>query len=99
MLIVTGVLFFNKILVFDGLSIKYQGGEQVEEKPMLKFKKNSSDEDNLTANEDERGGILPKLELDNDNDTNIGEDDDIVSTHSNSANCEQEKPSSRSSAT
>lgn len=37
-LILTGVLFFNKIFVFDGLSIKYQGGEQEETKPALKFK-------------------------------------------------------------
>ena len=26
--IVTGVLFFNKVFVFDGLYIKYQGGEK-----------------------------------------------------------------------
>lgn len=66
---------------------------------MLKFKKNSSEEDNLTANEGECGGILPKLELGDDHETNTNEESDIVSTHSNSANCEQEKSGSRSSAT
>jgi len=35
-LIVSGVLFFNKIFVFDGLSIKYQGGELPKQKPALK---------------------------------------------------------------
>ena len=46
-LILTGVLFFNKIFVFDGLTIKYNGGEEEAKKP-LDYKKNSSDED-LTA--------------------------------------------------
>jgi len=58
-LILIGVLFFNKIFVFDGFSIKYKGGE--EEKKPLEFKKNSSDEE-LTKMDGYKDEIkLPKL--------------------------------------
>ena len=60
-LILTGVLFFNKIFVFDGLRIKFQGGEDEATRP-LEYMKNSSDED-LSADRAE-GGLPRKLELD-----------------------------------
>ena len=66
-LIVQGVLFFNKILVFDGFGIKYQGGELPKEP---KLKQNNSDED-LCLKEEPEGEeddyILPKLQLEDDN--------------------------------
>lgn len=63
-LILIGVLFFNKIFVFDGFSIKYAGGE--EEKPDKHLQKNSSDEE-LTQEERDSNQIgLPKLQLDDD---------------------------------
>ena len=63
-LILIGVLFFNKIFVIDGFSIKFTGGE---EEPMpLEFKKNSSDEE-LCQMEGYSDEIkLPKLQLDDD---------------------------------
>ena len=66
-LIVLGVLFFNKIFVFDGLSIKYQGGEKP--KANISLKKNESDEDvclKEEAEELEDDYILPKLQLEDD---------------------------------
>ena len=42
---------------------------------------------------------MPKLDLDENNDTNSNEESDIISTHSHSSNCEQEKTNNRSSAT
>ena len=64
-MILLGVLFFNKIFVFEGFRIKYAGGEE-EEKTLKHYQKNSSDEE-LTQNDHDDAGIaLPKLQLDDD---------------------------------
>jgi len=55
-------LFFNKIFVFDGCSIKYQGGEKP--KANISLKKPSSDDElrlKEEAEELEDDYILPKL--------------------------------------
>ena len=69
--------------------------EQEEKKPTLKFKQNSSDEELTTTEGEERGGILPKLKLDDNNDNG---DSEIVSTHSHSADGEEDKPDNRLSS-
>jgi len=84
-LILIGVLFFNKIFVFDGFSIKFTGGE--EEKIPLGFKKNSSDEE-LTKMEGYSDDIkLPKLQLDDDSfdESTHSEDKGSREKHTNSA--------------
>merc|ERR1711971_720499 len=63
-LILVGVLFFNKIFVFEGFSIKYAGGE--EEKTPKYLQKNSSNEELTQQDHDDMGISLPKLQLDDD---------------------------------
>ena len=64
-MILLGVLFFNKIFVFEGFRIKYAGGEE-EEKTLKHYQKNSSDEE-LTQNDHDDACIaLPKLQLDDE---------------------------------
>jgi len=58
-LILLGVLFFNKIFVFEGFSIKFAGGE--EEKAPKHYQKNSSDEELTREDTDDVGIALPKL--------------------------------------
>lgn len=61
-LIIGGVLFFNKILVFDGFSIRYTGGaEDTKDKKKFEFKSHNSDEDSLSVTSPDGSGILPKL--------------------------------------
>ena len=64
--IVTGVMFFNKVLVVDGCSIRYTGNDEPEKSPR-DYRKDGTDEELTGLKEDcdeVRNVLLPKLELD-----------------------------------